>query len=182
MQPSCLASLERSHLRHAEVMSKLLAAARRLADGLDADHGELSEVSAGVEYLHRSVPRHFLDEEQSLFPRLERRMPELGAALSKLVAEHAVHRRLHERIAEASSELAQGARPGAATRLLEAVRELAALYEAHAGQEDEYFVLAARVLSPSELLEIEDEMERRRAGGGGGGGRGGGGGGGGGGG
>ena len=70
-----LAQLDRSHRRHDEVMTGLLAAARRLAAGRP-EPTDLATVQDAVRYFERAVPRHFLDEEGSVFPRLSTRRPE----------------------------------------------------------------------------------------------------------
>lgn len=189
MQPACLTALERSHSRHHEVVTALVAAARRLAGGAGAGGDEggdeagdeldaLDDVSAAVDYLHRSVPRHFLDEEDSLFPRLGKRLPERAAQLAQLASEHPAHVALHHRIAAAAAELAEQTVPAAAARLLEAALELARVYEDHARREDALFADAASALTGEDLRGIDDEMEARRgrsgrSGGGGGGGGGG---------
>ncbi|HUJ61872.1 MAG TPA: hemerythrin domain-containing protein, partial [Kofleriaceae bacterium] len=69
MELASLAQLDRSHRRHDDVVAGLLAAARRLAAGRP-EAGDLDAVHGAVAYFLRAVPRHFLDEEGSVFPRL----------------------------------------------------------------------------------------------------------------
>src|ERR1051325_11418390 len=76
MELASLAQLERSHRRHDDVMAELLDAARRFAAGRP-DEGDLDLVREAVDYFARTVSRHFLDEEGSVFPRLSTRRPEL---------------------------------------------------------------------------------------------------------
>src|SRR5215470_18894462 len=87
MALASLAQLERSHRRHDDVLAKLLEAARRFAAGRP-DAGDVQAVQSAIEYFERAVPRHFLDEEGSVFPRLSTRRPELAAELAALSAEH----------------------------------------------------------------------------------------------
>jgi len=187
MLPPCLNALERSHLRHAEVVHGLVAAARRLVgptagekEPTEAEENEaLGVVEDALAYFHRSVPRHFLDEEQSLFPRLALRVPAHAAALAALIAEHPFHLALHRRIEDAMKVIEQRYSPHALDELLDAALELERAYADHARREDVLFEEAARALTEEDLRGIDDEMEKRRGrgGGGGGGGRGGGGGG-----
>src|SRR4051812_14127741 len=95
---ACLTQLDRSHRRHDEVMTDLLAAARRLAAGRP-EAGDLDSVHGAVAYFERSVTRHFLDEEGSVFPRLSTRRPDLAADLAKLSAEHPEQIALHREVA-----------------------------------------------------------------------------------
>src|SRR4051812_46967511 len=95
-----LAQLERSHRRHDEVMSGLLEAARRFAAGRP-EETDLDLVRNAVAFFERSVRRHFLDEEGSVFPRLSTRRPELAAELASLSAEHPSQVDLQARVAGA---------------------------------------------------------------------------------
>src|SRR6185295_18763756 len=130
MELASLAQLERSHRRHDEVMAELLEAARRLAAGRP-DEGDVPRVHAAVEYFERSVPRHFLDEEGSVFPRLSTRRPELAAELAALSAEHPPQIELQGHIAAAARELDGEARPAAGKTLLDAATRLAEAHRSH---------------------------------------------------
>lgn len=178
MLPPCLHALERSHLRHAEVVYGLLTVARRLAatEGALGDlRDDLREIDDAMSYFYRSVPRHFQDEEESLFPRLAERLPARAAELAKLAAEHPAHLALHRRLDEAARDFADRPSAQTAKALYELAAELDRVYEDHAGREDELFEQAASALTREDLRAIDDEMERRRGRGGGGGGGGGGG-------
>lgn len=185
MPLASLAQLERSHRRHDEVMATLLEAARRLAAGRPQVR-DLDDVRDAVGYFERSVRRHFLDEEGSLFPRLSTRRPELAAQLAALSAEHPTQVDMQQRVARAASALAPASRPGAGKELLDAAVALAELHQAHVGREDALFALAEQALTSEDDDEIVAEMATRRdredesggprrgtgGGGGGGGGRG----------
>jgi len=184
---SCLAQLERCHRRHDEVMSELLEAARRFAAGRP-ESTDLECVRDAVAYFERSVRRHFLDEEGSVFPRLSTRRPELAAELAALSAEHPTQVELQARVATAVAALDGGTRPSAGKELLDAAVALAEAHTVHVGREDALFQIAQAALTAEDDAEISAEMEtrrdredgggRRRGGGGGGGGGGDGGGGG----
>jgi hemerythrin-like domain-containing protein len=173
MDLGSLAQLDRSHRRHDEVMEGLLAAARRLAAGRP-EAGDLDTVHGAVAYFERSVTRHFLDEEGSVFPRLSTRRPELAEALANLSAEHPHQIALQNAIAAAARQLDGESRPGAGKHLLELAARLAEQHKAHVTREDELFRSAEQALTAEDDAEILAEMETRRDrdGGGGGGGRG----------
>jgi hemerythrin-like domain-containing protein len=161
MDLGSLTQLDRSHRRHDQVMEELLAAARRLAAGRP-DAGDFDAVHGAVAYFERSVTRHFLDEEGSVFPRLSTRRPELAEALAALSAEHPHQIVLQNAIAEAARQLDGESRPGAGKQLLELAERLAAQHKAHVTREDELFRTAQQALTSEDDAEILSEMETRR--------------------
>jgi hemerythrin-like domain-containing protein len=180
MELASLAQLERCHRRHDDVMANLLEAARRLAAGRP-DPDDVQSVHQAVAYFDRSITRHFLDEEGSVFPRLSTRRPELAADLAALSAEHPIQIALQTEIAAAAQQLDGEARPSAGMALLDAATRLADAHRAHVAREDEIFKLAQDALTEADDIDIVAEMETRRdrdgegrshGGGGGGGGRG----------
>lgn len=167
MDPVCemglasLAKLERCHRRHDDVMAGLLEAARRLAAGRP-EPTDLSKVHEAVAFFERSVTRHFLDEEGSVFPRLSTRRPELAEALATLSAEHPSQIMMQVQIAEAVKGLDDSGRPGAGKTLLDAAEALAAAHRSHVSREDDLFATAESALTEQDDLEISAEMETRR--------------------
>src|SRR6185295_7922377 len=111
MELASLAQLGRCHRRHDDVMAGLLEAARRFAAGR-ASPEDLLIVRDAVAYFERSVTRHFLDEEGSVFPRLSTRRPELAPELESLSAEHPTQIELQGMVAAAARQLDEGSRPG----------------------------------------------------------------------
>jgi hemerythrin-like domain-containing protein len=182
MALASLAQLERSHRRHDDVLAKLLDAARRFAAGRP-DPGDVDAVQSAVDYFQRAVPRHFLDEEGSVFPRLSTRRPELARELAALSAEHPAQIELQAHVIAAARDLDGASRPVAGKALLDAATRLAAAHRAHVEREDAVFATAEDALTSEDDNEIVAEMEtrrdrdgaggRRRGGGGGGGGGGG---------
>jgi hemerythrin-like domain-containing protein len=161
MELASLAALERTHRRHDEVVAELLDAARRFAAGRP-DDGDLARVHDAVAYFERTVTRHFVDEDGSVFPRLSTRRPELAAALAELSAEHPTQITLQAEVASAAHELDGLARPSAGKTLLNAATKLANVHHAHVGREDEIFATAHEALTAQDDREIVAEMEMRR--------------------
>jgi hemerythrin-like domain-containing protein len=156
-----LAQLEKCHRRHDDVMEGLLAAARRLAAGRP-DTGDVDTVHDAVTYFKRSITRHFLDEEGSLFPRLSTRRPELAEQLAALSAEHPSQVALQDQIGELAAKLDGDSRQGAGKSLLEVAERLEAAHRTHVAREDHVFSLASEALTPEDDAGIVAEMETRR--------------------
>jgi hemerythrin-like domain-containing protein len=156
-----LAQLEKCHRRHDDVMEGLLAAARRLAAGRP-DTGDVDTVHDAVSYFKRSITRHFLDEEGSLFPRLSTRRPELAEQLAALSAEHPSQVALQAQIGELAAKLDGDSRQGAGKSLLEVAERLEAAHRTHVAREDHVFALATEALTAEDDAEIVAEMETRR--------------------
>ena len=156
-----LAQLEKCHRRHDDVMEGLLEAARRLAAGRP-DTSDVDTVHEAVAYFKRSITRHFLDEEGSLFPRLSTRRPELAEQLATLSAEHPSQVALQNEIGELAAALDGESRPGAGKSLLEVAEQLAEAHRTHVAREDHIFLIARDALTPEDDAEIVAEMETRR--------------------
>lgn len=134
---SALGQLDASHRRHDERLAGLVAVAEQLCGG----HGgpqDLEDLEEAVGWFARSVPRHFGDEDEVVFPALAAARPALAAALAEISAEHAGLLAAHQAVHDAVMSW-NGREPpsGALAAFLEAVREVAARYRAHAAREDE---------------------------------------------
>jgi hemerythrin-like domain-containing protein len=156
-----LAQLERCHRRHDEVMLALLASARRIAAGRP-EAGDVAAVKDAIAYFERSVTRHFLDEEGSVFPRLSTRRPELAETLAQLSAEHPTQIALQQQIAAAAEHLDDKTRQNGGKAILELAEKLAELHRVHVEREDKVFAEAEAALTPEDDTEIVAEMETRR--------------------
>jgi len=164
MSLASLALLDSSHRRHDEVLASLLEAARRFAAGRP-DAADGVAVAAAVDYFERSVPRHFLDEEGSVFPRLSTRRPELAAQLARFSAQHPEQIQLQGLVAAAVRQLTasdEAGRPNVGKTLLDAATRLAAAHRAHVDAEDTLFAAAQLSLTAEDDTEIVAEMETRR--------------------
>jgi iron-sulfur cluster repair protein YtfE (RIC family) len=133
---TAIEQLDNSHRRHDQRLDYLVTVAGQLAGG----HGgpsDLEELEDAVIWFARSVPRHFGDEDEVVFPALAAARPDLAAALAALSAEHPglieAHRAIHDLV------LGWGGREPAAATLpafLAQVEDLAARYRDHAARED----------------------------------------------
>lgn len=136
---TAIGQLDSSHRRHDQRLDDLIAVAGQLAGG----HGgpsDLEELEDAVTWFARSVPRHFGDEDEVVFPALAAARPDLAEALTALSAEHPAlveaHRAIHDTV------LAWAGREPAAADLpafLAAVHDVAARYRDHAAREDALF-------------------------------------------
>ena len=138
--------LESCHRRHEEEIAALVAAARA------GDQATAEDVLA---FLDRSSPRHFADEEESLFPRARAKVPEHAEAIARLVAEHREQEKIHDR-------LRVRVEAGDLAAALPEAEALAAIHRRHAAAEDVLFPKLAEALGAEELAAIADEMQGRR--------------------
>lgn len=142
-------------------------------------------IEAALLFFRTSGAAHTVDEEASLFPRLRRRLEELGdrealRRVDELEAEHRVHEAAHARLEAALRVLEPSLGDGdglpdpdapllasgspAALEAAVALDELVDHYEAHIPIEDELlFPLARRALAPEAVEAIALEMRRRHS-------------------
>jgi Na(+)-translocating NADH:ubiquinone oxidoreductase B subunit len=143
MRDTAIGQLESSHRRHDDRLELLVAAAEQLAGG----HGgpaDLEELEDQVTWFARSVPMHFGDEDEVVFPALVAARADLAAPLAAFTAEHPALLAAHAHIREtvlgwAGREPAGDSLPG----FLAAVRDLATRYRDHAAREDVLVASAA---------------------------------------
>jgi hemerythrin-like domain-containing protein len=118
-----------------------------------------------VQYFSGMVPRHFADEEQSLFPRLLAARPgdEVIGLMERLAKQHDALAFAHCEFAEAAEELLRIGPPAAAERFRKAIAELRRVYAEHLRlEEEQVFPQAAALLSAREMATIGAEMAARR--------------------
>lgn len=152
MRDTAIGQLESSHRRHDDRLELLAAAAEQLASG----HGgpaDLEELEDHVTWFARTVPMHFGDEDEVVFPALVAARPDLAAPLAALSAEHAgllaAHAHVHDVVLGWN-----GFEPAADTlpAFVAAVRELATRYRDHAAREDALFSASPVTLDDASLL------------------------------
>ncbi|MBZ0170982.1 MAG: hemerythrin domain-containing protein [Phycisphaerales bacterium] len=126
-------------------------------------------LTRSLDYFDKAAPKHTLDEEDSLFPRLRRREdPQLAGALAQLDLLEADHERanaLHEEVDRIGRQWLRFNRldPEAARKLAGDLDQLAALYARHIEVEEQVvFAAAACALGHEDLASIGREMADRR--------------------
>lgn len=141
---TALAQLERSHHRHDERLAALVALAEQVcgAHGGPSDLDDLAQLCA---WFARSVPRHFADEDDAVFPRLAAAHPQHAAALAALSAEHPALIAAHAAVA---AHVSRWAPSSDHAPFLAAVAALAERYRDHARREDA--LLAGLALAPAD--------------------------------
>jgi len=151
----------------------------RFLDGLiaiseEAQGNKLSDMQrqqfeVGLRYFREAAPKHTLDEEESLFPRL--RLHQDGesltafALLDGLHADHTEAEIKHQRVDDLGRAwLAdEWLSPDSAWMLIGLLKGLRMTYEKHIAVEDnELFPFAGRILDRTELEAIAQEMAARR--------------------
>lgn len=148
--------------RFLDVLFRVVRRARSKA----LDSGEQAAVESALRYFRESGPRHNLDEEESLFPRLK----EHGAAavldeMNRLLADHADAAPLHEEVdALYTRWIAEGglSEPESA-RLVAITARLQQLYRDHIRvEEDLVFPCAAKLFDSKTVAAMGDEFKARR--------------------
>src|SRR5687768_4950690 len=87
MRDTAIGQLESSHRRHDDRLEILVAAAEQLASG----HGgpmDIEELEDHVTWFARTVPMHFGDEDEVVFPALVAARADLAAPLAAFTEEH----------------------------------------------------------------------------------------------
>ena len=139
------------------------------AEGAALETDQRVALETSLRYFRLAAPRHTLDEEESLFPRLldsnDPRVQPVFSSLQKLSADHRVAEERHRQVDELANRwLSDGALSVEDSgRLRNVLAELTDFYAAHiAVEEQQVFPLAGVVLAPSALELIGSEMAGRR--------------------
>ena len=129
--------------QHQDVLARLDEMERALGGG------ESVALAPFASYLVQEVAHHFEIEEQALFPLLGRHLSSEQGPLAVMNAEHASFRELLQRLRD-------GLDSGRAEQAQECARDIIDLLRAHIVKEDHVlFPMAARLLSPEELQEVD---------------------------
>ncbi|MCL6517203.1 hemerythrin domain-containing protein [Alicyclobacillus sp.] len=120
-----------------------------------------------LDAIGEELERHFVYEEEILFPRLTRHLggPDVGP-VPKLLKEHRMVRDLHRASVEVLSAWDEPApsqgRDDIERIFMNKLRELTALLWNHIEKEDNHlFTMASRILTPEEKAAVVAEMEQR---------------------
>ncbi|MCI0447770.1 hemerythrin domain-containing protein [bacterium] len=121
-----------------------------------------------LQYFREAAPKHALDEEASLFPRMRplcRMLDSSIKSLNHLEKEHHIADENHRTVEQLSKKwLLEGQLCFEdACELSDALGRLSVLYKKHIDVEErKIFPLASRILSAAEVTEIGREMAMRR--------------------
>ena len=139
------------------------------AEGAALETEQRAALETSLRYFKLAAPRHTLDEEESLFPRLldsnDPRVQSVFSSLQKLNVDHRVAEEHHTQVDELANRwLSDGALSVQdSRRLRDMLAELTEFYTAHiAVEEQQIFPLAGDVLAASALEMIGSEMAGRR--------------------
>ena len=138
----------------------------RQAEGRALTAEERKAVEASLRYFDESGPRHNLDEEESLFPRLQAGSnAAMLADIQRLEKEHQETSALHDQVAEiykrwiSDSHLSEDL----VRKLGTITKQLLETYRTHIRMEEEViFPYAAETLGLDALLAIGSELKARR--------------------
>ena len=156
---------------HRRVERFLGLIARVAAEGRGGflDRRQREALEAALRYFREAAPRHTADEEESLFPRLRAlNSPVAREIMARMVAlerDHAEANPHHLAVEGLGTRwLAEGVLSEADIRALSRhIDHLVALYTVHIGIEDHVvFPAAGRLLEPTSLAEVGQEMAARR--------------------
>jgi hemerythrin-like domain-containing protein len=155
--------------RRIEYFLNLLLTVAAQADKTGVGAEEREALQTALRYFREAAPKHTLDEEESLFPRLRAlQNPQAEAActmLARLHEDHQTAEAAHQEVERIFRQwLADDALPlDSRKRLTERLNELKQIYEAHIALEDhQIFPLARTLLEASEQQAIASEMASRR--------------------
>ena len=154
-------AMYREHKRISEFCGWLVV----LANGLDADDSAQTAALL-LDYLETGLPIHLADEEEDLFPLLERRAPSnkrLALVLELLVLEHRDDIESGRGLLEPLRAIAVGKQPADATLLAHYMRTFRMLLQRHQAMENDFVLPAAKqYLSADDKAELGRRMAARR--------------------
>lgn len=165
-----LALLVHCHKKIEKQLSALEQVAGKLRDGsLDDKLSAFFAIDMARAHFAGPLVKHTEDEELSLFPRLRARggraFVEMFGALDELETQHRVLGQLHCEFETLAADIQRdcSCQTTKIERLDALVAALCALYRPHMRIEDELvFPAAARLLLPSDIHAIGEEMQARR--------------------
>jgi hemerythrin-like domain-containing protein len=152
--------------RRIERFLDILCRVAQKAQGRALNHDEQSAVETAIRYFDESGPRHNMDEEESLFPRLrDMKAATVIEELRQLESEHQEAAALHEEAARLYvtwiAEAGLSAREE--IRLLTVTEHLQRLYQKHIQiEEDVVFPFASKLIDQKALAAMGSEFKARR--------------------
>jgi hemerythrin-like domain-containing protein len=156
------------HRRIEKFLGAMLSVARQHHGG-PLDERSRDALEKSVRYFENAAPRHNLDEEESLFPRLRQvddpEVRQLLKDVDRLEADHHANDIRHAEVDTITRQwLTDNTLPREkAEQLLNLLEELQEVYREHIDLEDNrVFPLAQRVLTPNHFKAMGREMAQRR--------------------
>ncbi len=164
-----LGLLSDCHRRIEGFLNGLIAVTQQAAGGMLSAQ-QRAALEASLRYFREAAPKHRMDEEASLFPRMSAlQRPEVKRVFARLAAleeDHAFADTAHAEVEKLGSRwLAKGSlTTDEAGRLAELLGNLLTLYQKHIRiEETDIFPLAGKVLDPAAIKAIGEEMAARRS-------------------
>ena len=155
--------------RRIERFLNLLIVVTEQAQGRELNDDQRQALDTALRYFQKSAPRHTLDEEESLFPRLRKVGRELKAeTLATVDLLHTEHLQIDTAHNEINALIFKWIEEGTLTEvetadLQDALMQLHTTYQQHITYEEEtLFPLAQEILKDEELRVIGEEMAQRR--------------------
>ena len=141
---------------------------RTLAEAQEAPQAQVVEAADHIfRYFSQSLPLHEADENETLFPRLQRIAP-LGsplreAAKAMVQQHHAIEELVFELAAVCGALRRQPERlPGLSAQLQHVAEALDEIFSSHLEMEETVIFPAVAQLPPEELEAMSREMQQRR--------------------
>lgn len=162
-ETSPLGFLNDCHRRIERFLYVLITIVRQ-SQGGELNESQRNAMEAALRYFREAAPKHTLDEEDSLFPRM--RAVSLVEELSHLEHDHRSVEQSHDEVDVLGRRwLERGSLSAEETdRLRQSLSTLSSSYHKHIRLEEQYiFPLACRILPRDQLEAIQREMSARRA-------------------
>jgi hemerythrin-like domain-containing protein len=152
------------HRRIKKFLSLMITVMRQTHGGrLQANQQAAFEIA--LRYFAEAAPKHTLDEEESLFPRIRKLADDGGKSLDQLEQEHDIAEKSHHQVNSLGEKwIKQGSLSTEDARdLATALGELSVVYKKHIYiEESQIFPLASKILSNADVSAIGREMALRR--------------------
>lgn len=159
-----LGMLSDCHRRITRFLQTLVNVAEQARGGA-LDEQQHQALETALKYFREAAPKHTLDEEDSLFPRIRIRAAKRFALLTELHSDHVAVVTRHNAVDELGRTwLSKGQLTvEEAEHLIDLLHGLRATYQQHIEiEETKLFPFAAKVLKAGDLEEMGKEMARRR--------------------
>jgi hemerythrin-like domain-containing protein len=152
------------HRRIKKFLSLMITIMRQTHGGALKENQQAA-LKIALRYFVEAAPKHTLDEEESLFPRIRKLADDGAKSLDQLEQEHDVAERRHNQVNCLGEKWIQQGSLSVedALELAAALGKLSVIYKKHIYMEESHvFPLASRILSNADVTAIGREMALRR--------------------